>query len=95
MTRQTICGVSVDAFANKPDPEELASIVSAMMPKQQAQFIISLGYHLRGCGEYRSTQYQQILSAICEAITVDEAANLHGFGSGLIHDLQTEMETTE
>lgn len=95
MSLQTICGVSLDAFANKPEPEELACIVAAMEPNQQAEFIIALSYLFRGESVAHTPDYQRRLAAICEAIVEDEIANLHGFGSDLIRDLKTEMETAE
>ena len=93
MSRQTICGVNVEAFASKPEPEELAHIVAAMDSEQQAEFIISLGEAL-----YFSNNpvlYQRQLYEIRTAITEDEAVNLHSYGSDLIRDLQIEVETVE
>lgn len=89
----TVCGVKLDAFASKPDPEELAYVVAYMDARQQAQFIMSVGEALHFTKN--PVDYQRQLYAIREAITEDEADNVHSFSSDLIRDLQIEAETVE
>jgi hypothetical protein len=50
---QTICGIKIDAFAQKPTPEEIGMLVAHWNSEDQASFFLHLGEKLHDCCNFR------------------------------------------
>lgn len=86
------CGCPVEAFATRPEPEDLAGIVSQMDSEEQAQFFITLGEQLKRRCSYE--EYGVQMAYIRDAIAAMEVRDCHGYGSQLIADLQPLQEVS-